>query len=95
LLKLLGPTQAFDVDDAPDTEPAPVSDQTFSAGSVCPCGSTSWRDLTIHDGQSLRRDCGRCGRFVGWPLWYGRRGALALEPAVSKLEASGKAAAHA
>jgi hypothetical protein len=34
------------------------------------CGSTSYRDVPIHGGRSTRRDCGRCGRFIGWPRWY-------------------------
>jgi len=43
-----------------------------SAVPVCHCGSTSWRDVPIHGDQSLRRDCGRCGRFIGFPVWYGK-----------------------
>ncbi len=39
---------------------------------VCRCGSTAWRDVPIHDGQSVRRDCGRCGRFIDFPVWYGK-----------------------
>jgi hypothetical protein len=38
---------------------------------ACRCGSTTWRDVPIHDGQSFRRDCGRCGRFLDFPVWYG------------------------
>jgi TubC N-terminal docking domain len=41
------------------------------AVAVCRCGSTTWRDVPIHDGQSLRRDCGRCGRFIDFPVWCG------------------------
>jgi hypothetical protein len=40
--------------------------------AVCPCGSTKWRDVPIHGGRSIRRDCARCGRFLGFPLWYGQ-----------------------
>jgi hypothetical protein len=40
--------------------------------AVCPCGSTQWRDVPIHGGRSIRRDCARCGRFLGFPLWYGQ-----------------------
>ena len=36
------------------------------------CRSTTYRDTPIHAGQSVRRDCGRCHRFLGWPRWYGR-----------------------
>jgi hypothetical protein len=38
---------------------------------VCRCGSTTWRDIPIHDGQSTRRDCARCRRFIGFTRWYG------------------------
>jgi hypothetical protein len=38
---------------------------------VCRCGSTAWRGIPIHNGQSVRRDCSRCGRFIGFPIWYG------------------------
>lgn len=35
------------------------------------CGGESYRDVVIHDGASRRRDCGRCGRTWGFPVWYG------------------------
>jgi len=38
---------------------------------VCRCGATTWRDVPIHGGQSVRRDCARCGRFLEFPVWYG------------------------
>lgn len=38
----------------------------------CPrCRSTEWRDVSIHDGLSVRRDCAKCGRYLSFPLWYG------------------------
>jgi hypothetical protein len=37
---------------------------------ICRCGSTTWRDVSIHDGQSVRRDCARCVRFIDFPIWY-------------------------
>jgi hypothetical protein len=37
----------------------------------CRCGSTTWRDVAIHGGQSVRRDCAGCGRFIDFPLWHG------------------------
>jgi hypothetical protein len=43
-----------------------------SSKAVCRCGSTTWRDVPIHDGQSIRRDCGRCGRFLDFSVWHGR-----------------------
>ena len=36
------------------------------------CGSTDHRDIPIHNGQSARRDCAQCNRFLGWPRWHGR-----------------------
>jgi len=38
---------------------------------VCRCGGTTWRDVPIHGGRSVRRDCGRCRRFLDFPVWYG------------------------
>jgi hypothetical protein len=40
--------------------------------ALCRCGSTTWRDIPIHDGQSVRRDCAVCGRFIDFPIWYGK-----------------------
>jgi TubC N-terminal docking domain len=95
LLQLLRPTLGFDVDSAPDAEPAPISEkQTHrmpqelrrrveatpdtwqnidptTTKQICRCGSTTWRDVPIHDGQSSRRDCGKCGRFIEFSIWYG------------------------
>jgi hypothetical protein len=36
------------------------------------CGSRVVVDVPIHEGESRRRDCRRCGRFLGWPKWQGR-----------------------
>jgi hypothetical protein len=40
---------------------------------LCPCGSTRYVDTPIHGGQSLRRNCLQCGRFLGFPVWYEQR----------------------
>lgn len=60
---------------APDLAPAlpaPASEALAKpTKAVCRCGSTAWRDVPIHRGQSVRRDCGRCGRFLDFPVWYG------------------------
>ena len=45
--------------------------RTTAARPICRCGSTTWVDVPIHDGQSTRRDCARCGRFVDFSRWYG------------------------
>ena len=45
--------------------------------TVCDsCGSEAYRDVDIHGNYSLRRECAKCGRFMGWPKWKG----LNLEP---------------
>jgi len=41
------------------------------AKRVCKCGSTTWLDVPIHNGQSIRRDCGRCKRFLEFAVWHG------------------------
>ena len=38
----------------------------------CRCGSSSQVDVPIHGGQSARRECADCGKFVAFSLWYGR-----------------------
>jgi hypothetical protein len=50
--------------------PTPEMTPAKSAKAVCRCGSTSWRDVPIHNGQSVRRDCSRCGRFIDFSIWY-------------------------
>ena len=59
----------------PDVAPVPpmaIRDApTTPAKPICRCGATTWRDLPIHNGQSVRRDCGGCGRFIDFPVWYG------------------------
>ena len=59
-----------------DVAPAPQVAESVQAEiparPVCRCGSTSWRDEPIHGGRSMRRDCRRCGRFVKFPVWYGK-----------------------
>jgi hypothetical protein len=68
LLALLRPTPH-----AALPPPAPATEATaMPTNSVCRCGSTRWRDVSIHGGQSVRRDCGRCGRFIDFPVWYGK-----------------------
>ena len=59
LLAMLRPAQTIDTPTKP-------------ARAVCRCDSTTWRDVPIHGGQSVRRDCGRCGRFLDFPTWHGK-----------------------
>ncbi|HWB10093.1 MAG TPA: hypothetical protein VG826_12760 [Pirellulales bacterium] len=57
--------------DAPPTMPVVSSEAPAMPGTaVCRCGSTTWQDVPIHDGESVRRDCDGCGRFLGFPVWY-------------------------
>ncbi len=60
----------------PDVTPAPIATPanapTAPTRPICRCGSTRWRDVPIHDGQSVRRDCERCRRFIGFPVWHGK-----------------------
>lgn len=35
------------------------------------CRSTEATDTHIHGGQSIRRDCARCGRFRKFIVWHG------------------------
>jgi hypothetical protein len=56
----------------PKTPPPPRKPKPRKPDVVCPCGSTQWRDVPIHGGRSIRRVCARCGRFIAFPLWYGR-----------------------
>jgi hypothetical protein len=39
---------------------------------VCLCGARTCLDVPIHGGQSVRRDCGGCGRFIDFVVWRGR-----------------------
>ena len=60
---------------APESYPAqlsPICDAPAKPPkAVCRCGSMTWRDVPIHNGQSVRRDCRKCGRFIDFPVWYG------------------------
>jgi hypothetical protein len=66
LLALLRPTPE-------EAQLAPTGDASPKVTKpVCRCGSTTWSDVPIHDGQSVRRDCDRCGRFLDFPIWRGK-----------------------
>ena len=66
LLTLLQPTPEVVKPDPKGSIPAKADK------CVCRCGSTTYRDVPIHDRQSIRRDCGRCGRFLKFRFWYGK-----------------------
>ena len=42
---------------------------TSTAEKCDRCGSHEFRDIPIHNGQSVRRDCGECGGFVRFTVW--------------------------
>jgi hypothetical protein len=50
-----------------------ASGRSTSGPPCCRCGSARFRDVPIHGGQRTRRDCAECGRFIGFPVWYGRK----------------------
>jgi hypothetical protein len=37
------------------------------------CGSSDYRDTPIHYGESTRRDCAHCDRYIGFVRWYGKQ----------------------
>ncbi len=39
----------------------------------CKCGSREFVDVAISEGRS-RRDCRKCGRFLGWGKWHDQGG---------------------
>lgn len=52
--------------------PIPAFNDPPDPNASCRCGATTWIDATIHKGQSTRRDCARCGRFIAFVKWYGK-----------------------
>jgi hypothetical protein len=67
LLAVLRPSPAENLALPADATEATV----MPTSAVCRCGSTKWRDVPIHGGQTIRRDCARCGRFIDFPIWHG------------------------
>jgi hypothetical protein len=52
--------------------PAALPPLPFPSGPRCRCGCQQSVDVPIHGGQSIRRDCQKCGRFISFSLWYGK-----------------------
>ena len=52
-----------------------ITARDFSVGRTsCPhCRRGQFRDIPVHAGRSIRRDCARCGRFIVFPVWYGKK----------------------
>jgi hypothetical protein len=78
LLTLLRPSPSIPGQQKTATKEENGSASATAAKPVCRCGSTTWRDVPIHGGQSIRRECGWCRRFIDFPVWYGK-GALRNE----------------
>jgi hypothetical protein len=60
--------------DPPPLVPLPLG--AVGSGTLdvpCRCGSTQYVDIGISDGRS-RRDCRKCGKFLGWGKWYDQGG---------------------
>jgi hypothetical protein len=56
---------------------APLPPGAVGSGALdkpCKCGSREFVDVGISKGRS-RRDCRKCGRFLGWGQWYEKGGA--------------------
>lgn len=56
---------------------APLPPGAVGSGTLdkpCRCGSREFVDIAISEGRS-RRDCRKCGRFLGWGQWYEKGGA--------------------
>src|SRR5262245_66261369 len=55
----------------PVIEAPPSPPRTSSTQRCRRCPSTEYVDVAIHNGQSIRRDCARCGYLWDFPVWYG------------------------
>jgi hypothetical protein len=51
----------------------------------CRCGSTEHVDVPIHGGESTRRDCAGCRRFLGFIRWYGKSSSNSNRDSVLKI----------
>jgi hypothetical protein len=40
-----------------------------TSGTCTRCGSDHFKDVPIHGGKSIRRDCAKCGKFLAFPKW--------------------------
>ena len=65
----------------PPLPPAIVPLPPWAVGSgkldkPCKCGSMEYVEMPIPQGRS-RRDCRKCGRFLGWGKWYDQGGPTA------------------
>jgi hypothetical protein len=74
LLAMLRPAPSTEAE--PEIAPHRPVRKMQKSKPVCRCGSTTWRDVVLrhapHNGTTIRRDCAACGRFLDFPLWYGK-----------------------
>ena len=69
------PTEATQVEVSEPLPQPPATLAPAESGIVCDrCGWHEHRDVAIHDGQSVRRDCARCNRFLMFVVWHGEPG---------------------
>ena len=38
-------------------------------GDCNSCGSDQYRDVAVHEGRSVRRDCAQCDKFIRFVIW--------------------------
>jgi hypothetical protein len=64
------PQKTF-LDAPPDRPPANPFADARPLTRCSNCGRGKFTDRRIHGGQSTARECDNCGRFMGFPVWYG------------------------
>jgi hypothetical protein len=70
-VRMFGGTVKVIAGDGGSSTPPRRSSAPATAGR-CRCGCEQWDDVPVHGGQSLRRDCARCGRYQRFVVWYGK-----------------------
>lgn len=56
-----------------ETQPQERSEPFMPTQQTCTrCRSSEYIDVSIHDGQSTRRDCARCNLTICFTRWYGK-----------------------
>jgi len=64
----------------------PTSDRlVLVTGECCPrCENPSFRTVPIHDGESERIDCAKCGSVFGFSKWQGQTLATLKPPGLAR-----------
>ncbi len=55
----------------PSLDPAVLVKESADGAGCARRGSHRYVEVPIHGGRSTRRDCGKCGTFISFPIWYG------------------------